>query len=87
MGAGLQAGNRLDAADTGRDGGFPEDAEKPDLAGRPRVGPGTEFHRISIERMGGSADLNNAHGLAILVAEKLHDVRASTHVRIRHLDP
>src|ERR1017187_2963508 len=45
-----QARHRFDAADTGGDGAFADDAEQADLARRARVRAAAKFHRIAVER-------------------------------------
>src|SRR6185436_6068827 len=86
------AGDGFDAADSGGDGGFGIDPEEADLAGGAGVGAGAEFHRIAVERGAAvavdvPADLHDADGLAVFVAEDLHDVGAPAHFGVGHFDP
>ena len=40
------------------------------------MGAAAKFHRVAVERVGFTADLDDADELAVLVAEELHDVFA-----------
>ena len=46
-----------------------------------------KLHRIAVQRLGLSADLDDTDGLAILVSKNLHDVAAIPDFGIRHLRP
>ena len=46
-----------------------------------------EFHRPAVERGSLAADLHDAHGVAVLVAEELHDVRAALDGRVGDFAP
>ena len=83
---GFKAGDGFDAADSGGDGGLGQDAEEADLAGGPGVGAGAEFHRVAVE-FSCSSDLDDAHGVAVFVAEELHDIRTATHFGVGDLGP
>ena len=46
-----------------------------------------QFHGVAIERAAFAADLHDAHGVAVFVAKKLHDVITRRHFAVRHLGP
>src|SRR4029077_6408500 len=58
-----------------------------DLAGRPDVGSATQLHRITIEAMRYSADLQNAHCVAVFLSEKLDNVGSLLRFRVGNLGP
>ena len=64
---GSKSGNGFDAADSGRDGAFAEELDGADLAGGGGVG-------ASAELGGEVADLDDAHLVAVLLAEERHGV-------------
>ena len=66
---------------------FAEDAEQADLAGCTRVRAAAKFHGITVQQSGATTDLDDAHRVAVFVAEKLHHVLARLHVGIRNFRP
>ena len=84
---GFQAGDGFDAAHAGGDGGLGHDAEQTDLAGRARVRAAAQFHRVTVELVRRAADLDDADGVAVFVAEELHHVLAVLHVGVRDFGP
>ena len=46
-----------------------------------------KFHRVAVELPGFAADLDDADGVAVFVAEKLHHVLAVLHVGVRDFRP
>jgi len=46
-----------------------------------------QFHRVTVELPGVAADLDDAHRVAVFVAEELHHVLAMLHVRVRDFRP
>ena len=80
-------GHRLNAADSRGNRTFGNNLETGNVAGGARVRAGTKFHGISVQLLRLAADLHHADGLAVFVAEKLHDVRAAAHFRIGNLPP
>ena len=51
------------------------------------VRAGAEFHRPTVEGSGLAADLHDADGVAVFVAEELHDVGAALDGRVRDFAP
>ena len=82
-----KAGDGFNPTDAGRDGVLANNAEEADLAGVADVRARTEFHRPAVERRGLTADLYDADGFAILVAEELHDIRATLDGSIGYFPP
>ena len=83
---GFKTGDGFDAADSGGDGGLGQDAEEADLAGGLGVGAGAEFHRVAVE-FSCSSDLDDSHGVAVFVAEELHDVGKASHIGVGDFGP
>src|SRR5450432_3250436 len=65
------ARDRFDPADAGRDRGFVQDAEMPDIAGRADVRAAAKLHGVSVESVRRAADLHDAYAVAVFVAEEL----------------
>ena len=51
------------------------------------VGAAAEFHRVAVELRGAAADLHDADGVAVFVAEELHHVLAGFHVGVGDFGP
>ena len=75
------------APDARRHRGFTDDAEQADLAGRAGVRAATKFHGVSVQLPGFATNLNDADGIAVFVAEELHDVGAALDVGVFHFGP
>ena len=83
----FKSGNGFDAPDARRNRAFADDAEQTDLARRARVRAAAKFHRITIQLPCAAADLDDADGVAVFVAEELHHVLAVLHVGVRDFRP
>ena len=84
---GFEAGNGFNAPHTGGNGVLAHDAEQADLARRARVRAAAKFHRIAVQLAPLAADLQHADGVAVFLAEKLHDVVALFHFGVRNFKP
>ncbi len=76
----LAGGDRLDAPRAGADGALVEDHERPDLGRRADVRPAAELDRPA-------ADVDDAHDVAVLLAEEHHRAELPRLVDRRLVDP
>ena len=77
-GPGLAGGDRLDAPGAGADRAFAQDQERADLRGRADVGAAAELGRVV-------ADLDDAHLVAVLLAEQHHRAELASLFDRRHV--
>ena len=82
-----QARDSFNSPDARRNRAFADDAEQTNLARRARVRAAAKLHGITVQLPCPSANLDDAHRVAVFVAEELHHVLAMLHVGVRDFCP
>ena len=81
------AGDRFNPARAGGDRFFLHDPERAYLAGRPYMSATAKLHRVAVQFLRLTADLNDTHVVTVLLTKKLLDLFALLGFRVRNFGP